>query len=102
MIIRNEEGRAIGFEKLSDLTQEVSELEKTLNKALKNKKKNIPMPQEEKDAIKLRLEDIKVLMPSANEELKSGANAMQIISFIKEMAKLKKITESLAECVNDD
>ncbi len=102
MIIRDEEGRAIGFEKLSDLTQEVSDLEKILNKALKNKKKNIPMPQDEKDEIKFRLEDLKVLMASANEELKSGANAMQIISFIKEMAKLKKITESLAECVNDD
>lgn len=102
MIIRDEEGRAVGFEKLSDLTQEISELEKILNKALKNKKKNISMPQEEKDAIKLRLEDLKVLMSCANEEIKSGANAMQIISFIKEMAKLKKITESLAECVNDD
>lgn len=102
MIIRDEEGRAIGFEKLSDLTQEVSELEKILNKALKNKKKNIPMPQDEKDEIKFRLENIKALMSSANEELKSGANAMQIISFIKEMAKLKKITENLAECVKDD
>lgn len=102
MIIRDEEGRAIGFEKLSDLTQEVSDLEKILNKALKNKKKNIPMPQDEKDEIKFRLEDLKVLMASANEELKSGANAMQIISFIKEMAKLKKITENLAECVKDD
>lgn len=102
MIIRDEEGRAIGFEKLSDLTQEVSDLEKILNKALKNKKKNIPMPQDEKDEIKFRLEDLKVLMVSANEELKSGANAMQIISFIKEMSKLKKITENLAECVKDD
>lgn len=102
MIIRDEEGRAIGFEKLSDLTQEVSDLEKILNKALKNKKKNIPMPQDEKDEIKFRLEDIKALMASASEELKSGANAMQIISFIKEMAKLKKITENLAECVKDD
>ena len=102
MIIRDEEGRAIGFEKLSDLTQEISDLEKILNKALKNKKKDIPMPQDEKDEIKSRLEDLKVLMSSACEELKSGANAMQIISFIKEMAKLKKITESLAECVNDD
>ena len=102
MIIRDEEGKAIGFEKLSDLTQEISDLEKILNKALKNKKKDIPMPQDKKDEIKSRLEDLKVLMSSASEELKSGANAMQIISFIKEMAKLKKITESLAECVNDD
>lgn len=102
MIIRDEEGRAIGVEKLSDLTEEISDLEKVLNKALKNKKKNIPMPQDEKDALKLRLEDLKVLMSSASEEIKSGANAMQIISFIKEMSKLKSITEKLAECVKDD
>ena len=102
MIIRDEEGRAIGVEKLSDLTDEISDIEKVLNKALKNKKKNIPMPQEEKDALKRRMEDLNVLMPLASEEVKNGANAMQIISFIREMSKLKKITESLAECVKDD
>ena len=51
MIIRNEEGRAIRIENLSDLTEEISDIEKVLNKALKNKKKNIPMPQDEKDAL---------------------------------------------------
>ena len=102
MIIRDENGRAIGVEKLSDLTEEISDIEKVLNKALKNKKKNIPMPQDEKDALKIRIEDLKVLMTSASEEIKNGANAMQIISLIREMSKLKKITENLAECVKDD
>ncbi len=102
MIIRDEEGRAIGVEKLSDLTDEISDIEKILNKALRNKKKDIPMPQDEKDALKLRIEDLKVLMTSASEEIKNGANAMQIISLIREMSKLKKITENLAECVKDD
>ena len=41
MIIRDEEGRAIGVENISDLTAEISDIEKVLNKALKNKKKNI-------------------------------------------------------------
>ena len=102
MIIRNEEGRAIGIENLSDLTEEISDIEKILNKALKHKKKNIPMPQDEKDALKIRIEDLKVLMSSASEEIKHGANTMQIISLIREMSKLKKITENLAECVKDD
>lgn len=102
MIIRDENGRAIGVEKLSDLTEEISDIEKVLNKALKNKKKNISMPQDEKDALKIRIEDLKVLMTSASEEIKNGANAMQIISLIREMSKLKKITENLAECVKDD
>lgn len=102
MIIRDENGRATGVENISDLTEEISDIEKILNKALKNKKKNIPMPQDEKDALKLRIEDLKVLMSSASEEIKNGANAMQIISLIREMAKLKKITENLAECVKDD
>ena len=60
------------------------------------------MPQDEKDALKIRIEDLKVLMTSASEEIKNGANAMQIISLIREMSKLKKITENLAECVKDD
>ena len=102
MIIRDEDGRAIGIEKLSDLTDEIADIEKILNKALKNKKKDIPMPQDEKERLKLRIEDMKVLMTSATEEIKSGANAMQIIALIKEMSKLKKITEKLSECVNDD
>lgn len=102
MILRDEEGRAIGIERVSDLTDEIAEIEKVLNAALKNKKKNIPMPQEEKEALTRRLEDLKVLMPAAAEDIKAGANAMEIISFIKEMAKLKKITEKLAECVNND
>ena len=102
MILRDEEGRAIGIERVSDLTDEISDIEKVLNTALKNKKKNIPMPQEEKDDLTRRLEDLKVLMPAAAEDIKAEANAMEIISFIKEMAKLKKITEKLAECVNND
>lgn len=102
MIIRDENGRATGVENISDLTEEISDIEKILNKALKNKKKNIPMPQDEKDALKLRIEDLKILMSSASEEIKNGANTMQIISLIREMAKLKKITENLAECVKDD
>ena len=102
MILRDDEGRAIGIERVSDLTEEISDIEKVLNTALKNKKKNISMPQDEKEALTRRLEDLKVLMPAAAEDIKAGANAMELISFIKEMAKLKKITEKLAECVNDD
>ena len=41
MIIRDEDGRAIGIEKLSDLTDEIADIEKILNKALKNKKKEL-------------------------------------------------------------
>lgn len=102
MIIRDENGRALGIENLSDLTEEISDIEKILNQALKNKKKGIPMPQDEKETLKCRIEDLKILVNSAAEEIKTGANTMQIIALIKEMSKLKKITEKLAECVNDD
>ena len=60
------------------------------------------MPEDEKEALKCRIEDLKVLASSATEEIKNGANTMQILALIKEMSKLKKITEKLAECVNDD
>ena len=49
------------------------------------------MPPEEKESLKCRIEDLKVLMNSASEEIKNGANAMQIIALIKEMAKLKNL-----------
>ncbi len=102
MILRDENGRAIGIEELSDLTDEISDIEKVLNTALKNKKKNIRMPEDEKEALKCRIEDLKVLATSATEEIKNGANTMQILALLKEMTKLKKITEKLAECVSDD
>lgn len=102
MILRDENGRATGIEELSDLTDEISDIEKVLNTALKNKKKDIRMPEDEKEALKCRIEDLKVLASSATEEIKNGANTMQILALIKEMSKLKKITEKLAECVNDD
>ncbi|MBP3442963.1 MAG: hypothetical protein J6L62_09195 [Clostridia bacterium] len=102
MILRDENGRATGIEELSDLTDEISDIEEVLNTALKNKKKDIRMPEDEKEALKCRIEDLKVLASSATEEIKNGANTMQILALIKEMSKLKKITEKLAECVNDD
>ena len=102
MILRDENGRATGIEELSDLTDEISDIEKVLNTALKNKKKDIRMPEDEKETLKCRIEDLKVLASSATEEIKNGANTMQILALIKEMSKLKKITEKLAVCVNDD
>lgn len=102
MILRDEEGRAIGIERVSDLTEEIADIEKVLNKALKNQNKGISMPQEEKDELIFRIQDLRVLMPAVAEDIKTGANAMEIISFIKEMSKLKKITEKLEKCVNND
>lgn len=102
MILRNEEGRAIGAERLSDVTDEIADVEKVINKALKNKRKGNRLSDEERDALTLRVKDLGVLVSSISDELKHGANTMEIIAFIREIAKLKKLTESIAECCKDD
>lgn len=102
MIIRDENGRAVGAERLSDITNEIDEIERIFNKAIKNKKKGGSMPQEEKDAVKLRLEDVKVLMSDVDEEIKKSANAMEIISFIKSLTKLKKLADNAKSELGND
>ena len=90
MIIRDENGRAVGIESLSDITKEIEDIEKVFNNAIKNKKKGGSMPEEEKEALKLRLEDVKTLMADVDDSVKQNANAMEVISFIKSLTKLKK------------
>ncbi|MBP3446831.1 MAG: hypothetical protein IJN78_08930 [Clostridia bacterium] len=94
MIIRDENGRAVGIEQLSDITKEIDEIESIFNKAIKAKKKGGSMSDEEKEALKLRLEDVKVLMSGVDDEVKHGANAMEIIAFIKSLTKLKKLADN--------
>ncbi len=102
MIIRDENGRAIGIERLSDITKEIDEIESIINKAVKNKKKGGSMSDEEKADMKLRLEDVKVLMSGVDDEVKHNSNAMEIIAFIKSLTKLKKLADSAKSELEND
>ena len=102
MILRDENGRAVGIERLSDITKEIDDIESIFNKAIKNKKKGGSMSEEEKEALKLRLGDVKVLMAGIDDEVKKSANAMEVIAFIKSLTKLKKLADNAkAEFEND-
>ena len=102
MIIRDENGRAVGIESLSDITKEIEDIEKVFNNAIKNKKKGGSMPEEEKEALKLRLEDVKTLMADVDDSVKQNANAMEVISFIKSLTKLKKFADNAKKELGND
>lgn len=102
MIIRDENGRAVGIESLSDITKEIEAIEKVFNNAVKNKKKGGSMPEEEKEALKLRLEDVKTLMAAVDDGVKQNANAMEVISFIKSLTKLKKFADNAKKELGND
>ena len=102
MIIRDENGRAVGIESLSDITKEIEDIEKVFNNAVKNKKKGGSMPEDEKEALKLRLEDVKTLMADVDDSVKQNANAMEVISFIKSLTKLKKFADNAKKELGND
>ncbi len=102
MIIRDENGNATGIESLSDITKEIDEIESIFEKALKAKKKGDSMPQEDKEALKHRMEELKVLIAAADENVKKNANAMEVIAFIKSLAKLKKFADTAKSELNND
>ena len=102
MIIRDENGRAVGIESLSDITKEIEDIEKVFNNAVKNKKKGGSMPEEEKEALKLRLEDVKTLMAAVDDGVKQNANAMEVISFIKSLTQLKKFADNAKKELGND
>ena len=102
MIIRDENGRAVGVERLSDVTKEVNEIESIFDKAVKNKKNGGSMPQEEKDALKMCMEVLTVLISSVEDNVKKNANAMEVIAFVKALTKLKKFADSAKSELEND
>lgn len=102
MIIRDEKGRAISVEKLSDITSEINDIEDIISKAVANKKNGGSMSAEEKAELNTRMEDLKVIMSSVGKDMQSKAKPMELMSFIKALTKLKKLAETdLSELKND-
>ncbi|MBQ8574777.1 MAG: hypothetical protein IJ447_01865 [Clostridia bacterium] len=94
MIIKDENDGALSVESLSDITKEINEIEAIFSKAIANKKKGGSMPQEEKDELKARMEDLNAVMSTVGKEMQEKAKPMELISFIKALAKLKKVAEA--------
>lgn len=96
MIIRDENGKAVSAENLSDITKEINEIESIFNNAIKNKKNGGSMPEEEKEALRLRMEDLKVLISSVEDSVKKNANVMEVLAFVKALTKLKKFADAVS------
>ena len=102
MIIRDENGRAISVESLSDITKEVNDIEDIISKAVASKKKGGSMPEDEKAALKLRLEDLGVIMSNIDDELKHSAKPWELMPFIKALTKLKKLADTAKSELGND
>lgn len=102
MIIRDENGRAVSVESLSDITKEVNEVEVIISKAVADKKKGGKMPEDKKEALKLRLEDLGVIMSNIDDEVKHSAKPWELMPFIKALTKLKKLADTAKSELTDD
>lgn len=102
MIIKDENDGALSLESLSDITKEINEIEAIFSKAIANKKKGGSMPQEEKDELKARMEGLNAVMTTVGKEMQEKAKPMELLSFIKALAKLKKVAEVGKSELNND
>lgn len=102
MIIRDENGKAVRAEKLSDITKEISDIERIFDTAVKNKKNGGSMPEDEKEALKLRMEDLKTLISGVEDEIKKSASALEVINFVKALTKLKKFADAVSNGTDND
>ncbi len=102
MIIRDENGRAISVESLSDVTKEINEVEDIFSKAISAKKTGGSMPENEKEALKLRMEDLGVIMSNIDDDLKHSAKPWELMPFIKALTKLKKLADAAKSELNND
>ncbi len=102
MIIRDENGRAISAEKIADITAEMSDLEKYIKTAAENKRNGGSLNDEEREALNNRVEDLKMLIENIDDDTKRRASAFELLSFIKQITKFKKLVEDLKKAVSHD
>lgn len=98
MLTRDENGTPVGAEKLSDLTDAFKEIEKKLNKGTK---KHDTLSEDEKAELIKCASDIQPMINLVTPELQKTASPMELLSFLKQVAGLKKLGDTLKEMKND-
>ncbi len=101
MIIRNEDGRAVFAENISDITKEIRSLEATISEAVENRKKGSPLNDEERAQLNLKVEDLKTVISNLDDDTKKKAGAVELISFVKELTKFKKFVDDLKKLADN-
>lgn len=96
MIIRDEEGRPISAEKVSDVSDELAKVEKKLRSDV------TAMSDEEKKELLSELSELKDIFALVTPELQKASNPIELMGFMKQVLKIKTATEKFKEKNIDD
>lgn len=91
MIIRDEEGRPIAAEKVSDISDELAGIEKKLRADVKK------MSDEEKKELINELSELQDIIGLVTPELQKSSNPIELMGFMKQVLKIKNTAEKFKE-----
>ncbi len=96
MIIRDENGRPISAEKISDVSEELAKIEKKLRTDV------AAMSDEEKKELVGELSQLKDIIDLVTPELQKSSNPLELMGFMKQVLKIKTTAEKFKEKNIDD
>lgn len=91
MIIRDENGRPISAEKVSDVSDELAKIEKKLRSDVTS------MSDEEKKQLIDELSELKDIIALVTPELQKSSNPIELMGFMKQVLKIKTTAEKFKE-----
>lgn len=91
MIIRDEEGRPIAAEKVSDVSDELAGIEKKLRADVKK------MSDDEKKELINELSELQDIIGLVTPELQKSSNPIELMGFMKQVLKIKNTAEEFKE-----
>ena len=91
MIIRDEEGRPIAAEKVSDVSDELAGIEKKLRADVKR------MSDDEKKELINELSELQDIIGLVTPELQKSSNPIELMGFMKQVLKIKNTAEKFKE-----
>ncbi len=91
MIIRDEDGRPIAAEKVSDVSDELAGIEKKLRADVKK------MSDDEKKELINELSELQDIIGLVTPELQKSSNPIELMGFMKQVLKIKNTAEKFKE-----
>lgn len=91
MIIRDEEGRPIAAEKVSDVSDELAGIEKKLRADVKK------MSDDEKKELINELSELQDIISLVTPDLQKSSNPIELMGFMKQVLKIKNTAEKFKE-----
>lgn len=91
MIIRDEEGRPIAAEKVSDVSDELAGIEKKLRADVKK------MSDDEKKELINELSELQDIIGLVTPELQKSSNPIELMGFMNQVLKIKNTAEKFKE-----